>query len=110
MTKENVYRDIIYFDTNKVQSILVQIHKGLINNMLESKSSNHEGEANVNTDKLMNLLLPLPISTGGGYTYTRSKGLQEEKSLHDFALTELLNTLALNDVTSLKREAFSNKK
>lgn len=110
MSKENVYRDIIYFDTDKVQSILAQINKGLINSMFESKSSKHEGEGKLKTGGLMELLLQLPISAEGSYKHTRSKGLQEEKSLHDFALTELLDTLPLRDVTSLKRDAFSTGK
>lgn len=75
--------------------------------MLESTSSKHEAEGKLKTGKLMELLLQLPVSGEGSYKYTKGKGLQEEKSLHDFALTELLDTLPLNDVTSLKREAFS---
>lgn len=110
MSKKDVYRDIIYFDTDKVQSILAQINKGLINSMLESTSSKHEGKGELKTGKLMELLLQLPVSAGGTYEYTRNKGLQEEKTLHDFALTELLETLPFNDVTSLKREALSTGK
>lgn len=110
MTKKEIYRDIIYFDTNRVQSILAQANKGLINSMLESKESHHEADGSLKTGKLIEFLLELPISAEGNYKYTRSRGLQEEKSLHDFALTELLNTLSLNDVTKLKRDAFSTGK
>ncbi len=107
MSYKNTYRDIIYFDTNRVQSILAQINKGLIHSMLESTDSKHEGEGKLKTGKLMELLLQLPISGEGAYKYTKSKGLQEEKSLHDFALTELIETLPLKDVTSLNRDSFS---
>ncbi|PIC74007.1 hypothetical protein [Sporosarcina sp. P17b] len=110
MSKKSIYRDIIYFDTDKVQSILAQINKGLITSMLESTNSEHKGKGELKTGKLMELLLQLPISGEGSYEYTRIKGLHEEKSLHDFALTELLETLPLNDVTSLKREAFNSGK
>lgn len=107
MSKENVYRDIIYFDTDKVQSILAQVNKGVINKMLDSKNSEHEGSGKLKPSKLLDLLLQLPISAEGSYKYSSSKGLQEEKSLHDFALTELLNTLSLKDVTTLERSALS---
>lgn len=105
---KKTYRDIIYFDTDKIQSILAQINKGLINSMMESNSSKHEGAGELKSSKLMEILLSLPISAKGSYKHTRSKGLQEEKSLHDFALTELLNTLPLKDVTLLNRDAFGN--
>lgn len=108
LTKEKTYRDIIYFDTNKVQSILAQLNKGLISSVLESTDSSHEGNGSIKTNKLVEVLLQLPVSAEGSYKYTRSKGLQEEKSLHDFALTELLNSLPLKDVTALKRDAFNS--
>lgn len=110
MSKKEIYRDIIYFDTTRVQSILAQANKGLINSMLESKETNHEVDGSLKTGKLMELLLELPISAEGNYKYTRGRGLQEEKSLHDFALTELLTTLSLDDVTNLNRDAFSTGK
>lgn len=110
MSKKDIYRDIIYFDMPKIQSILAQINKGLINSMFESKSSTHEGKGELNTGKLMEMLFQLPVSSGGSYEYTRNKGVQEEKILHDFALTELLDTLPINNVTSLDRKALNTTK
>lgn len=104
MSKEKIYRDIIYFDTDKIQSILAQMNKGLINSVLDSSDTEHKVEGEIKTNKIMELLLQLPIGGGGSYQYTRNKGLQEEKSLHDFALTELINSLPLKDVTSLSRD------
>lgn len=107
MSKEKVYRDIIYFDTDKIQSILAQMNKGLISSILDSSDSEHKVEGDIKTNKIMELLLQLPVGGGGSYQYTRNKGLQEEKSLHDFALTELINSLPLKDVTSLSRDNLS---
>lgn len=104
MSKNKIYRDIIYFNTDKVESILAQINEGLIINTQASESAEHEGSAGAKVSKVLELLLP--ISGEGGYRYSRNKGLQEEKALHDFALTALLETLKLNDVTNLERKAF----
>lgn len=106
LSKNNVYRDIIYFDTDKVQSILSQLNKGLLTSVVESNESGHTGEGSLKSGKVMELLLQLPITAEGSYKYTRNKGLQEEKALHDFALTQLIDTLPLNDVTSLERQSF----
>lgn len=110
LSKNNVYRDIIYFDTDKVQSILSQLNKGLLTSVVESNESGHTGEGSLKSGKVMELLLQLPITAEGSYKYTRNKGLQEEKALHDFALSELINSLTLNDVSSLDRKAFSTRK
>ncbi|API90078.1 hypothetical protein BKP56_12790 [Marinilactibacillus sp. 15R] len=110
MSEKNIYRDIIYFDTDKVQSILSQLNKGLLTSMVESNESEHTGEGSLKTGKILELLLQLPVAAEGSYKYTRNKGLQEEKALHDFALTELLDSLSLNDVSSLERKAFKTGK
>lgn len=110
LSKNNVYRDIIYFDTDKVQSILSQLNKGLLTSIVESNESGHTSEGGLKSGKIMELLLQLPITAEGSYKYTRNKGLQEEKALHDFALTELIDSLPLNDVTSLERQAFNTGK
>lgn len=83
------------------------MNKGLISSVSESTGSEHKGAGELKTNKIMELLLQLPIGGGGSYQYTRNKGLQEEKSLHDFALTELINSLPLKDVSSLSRDNLS---
>lgn len=110
MSKKKVYRDILYLDTDKVQSILAQMNKGLINSFFESTNTEHKGKAEAKTNKFLELLLQLPLTGQVDYQYTRSKGLQEEKSLHDFALTELINILPLRDVSSLDRDQLSRGK
>lgn len=107
LSKQQMYRDIVYFDTDKIQSILAQLNKGLITSIMDSTSSEHSGGGTLKTGKLMEVLLQLPVSGEGNYTYTRNKGLQEEKSLHDFALSELIEVLPLNDVTSVPRQTFT---
>lgn len=110
MSKAHIYRDILYFNTDKVQSILAQKNEGFIHSFFESSNTEHEVEGKVKSNKLLELLLQLPISVQGEYHYTRSNGLQEEKSLHDFALTKLINDLSPRDVSSLSREQLSRGK
>lgn len=108
MTRQETYRDIVYFDSDKIQSILAQLNKGLIISTINSNNSEHQGEGKLKTNKLLEALLQFPISGEGSYSYTKIKGLQEEKSLHDFALSELLEVLPFGDVTSLSRKQFDN--
>ncbi|WP_339145428.1 MULTISPECIES: hypothetical protein [unclassified Sutcliffiella] len=109
MGKSITYRDLIYFNADKVQSILAQINKGLIESTIESSGSQHEVGIKAKTSKMLELL-GIPLSFEGGYQYSRSKGLQEEKSLHDFALTQLLDTLPYNDVSNLDRDALNKER
>ncbi|KAA6443506.1 DUF6414 family protein [Bacillus swezeyi] len=97
-----VYRDIIYFNADKIQSILAQLNKGIVESLIETKERSHEVEGAAKTSKVLELF-GLPISAEGNYRYNNTKGLQEEKVLHDFALTELLKTLPCKDVSKLDR-------
>lgn len=106
MGKKITYRDLIYFNTDKVQSILAQINKGIIESMIETKQTTHDAEGGVKTSKILEIL-GFPISGEGKYKFTHSKSLQEEKSLHDFALTNLLKMLPYKDVSNLDRDLLS---
>ncbi|WP_458249721.1 DUF6414 family protein, partial [Bacillus licheniformis] len=39
-----IYRDIIYFNADKIQSILAQLNKGVVESLVETKERNHEVE------------------------------------------------------------------
>lgn len=107
MGKKSIkYRDLIYFNADKVQSILAQLNKGLIESTIESNQSTHEGNLVTKTGKVLELL-GFPINLEGGYKYGRTKGLQQEKSLHDFALTHLIDTLPHTDVSKLVRDSLN---
>lgn len=104
--KVTKYRDLIYFNADKIQSILAQLNKGLIESTIESKQNTQEGSIVAKTAKILEILT-FPINMDGGYKYGRTKGLQQQKSLHDFALTHLLETLPHTDVSKLGRESLS---
>ena len=107
MVKKSIkYRDLIYFNADKVQSILAQLNKGLLESTTETKQNTHEGNLTVKTGKVLELL-GFPINVDGGYKNARTRGLQQEKSLHDFALTHLLETLPHTDVTRLGRDSLN---
>ncbi|MBW7632592.1 hypothetical protein ABES28_08340 [Bacillus licheniformis] len=97
-----IYRDIIYFNADKIQSILAQLNKGVVESLVETKERNHEVEGIAKTSKVLEFL-GFPFSTEGNYRYNNAKGLQEEKILHDFALTELLKILPCKDASKLDR-------
>lgn len=97
-----VYRDIIYFNADKIQSILAQLNKGVVESLVETKQRSHEVEGTAKTSKVLELF-GFPFSAEGNYRYNNTKGLQEEKILHDFALTELLKILPCKDVSKLDR-------
>ncbi|MCY9259155.1 hypothetical protein MOF13_08625 [Bacillus spizizenii] len=99
-----IYRDIVYFNGDKIQSILAQLNKGIVESIIETKEKNHELEGTAKSSKILELL-GVPLSSEGKYTYNNTKGLQEQKTLHDFALTELLNVLPYKDVSKLDRNA-----
>jgi hypothetical protein len=102
LSKKTLYRDLIYFNTDKVQSILAQLNKGVIESIVETKGNQNEVGGKLKTSKILEIL-GLPISAEGSYKYTRTNNLQNEKSLHDFALTQLLQMLKPKDASNYDR-------
>jgi hypothetical protein len=73
-----VFRDFIYLDIDRVQSIIAQLEQGLLNEVMEGKTEQTSGRAMVN---LLAMLLPVSASVEHG----RSISISESKVLHDYA-------------------------
>ncbi len=77
-----MYRDFIYLDINRVQSIIAQLQQGLLNEMLEGKTEQTTGKMQM----AINLLaMMLPATVTGSVEHSRGASLSESRVLHDYA-------------------------
>jgi hypothetical protein len=77
-----VFRDFIYLDINRVQSIIAQLQQGLLNQVMEGKTEQTTGRMQM----AMNLLaMLLPVSASGTVEHSRAASLSESRVLHDYA-------------------------
>ena len=56
-----MFRDFIYLDINRVQSIIAQLQQGLLNEVMEGKTEHTTGRAQV-VAHLLAMLLPASVS------------------------------------------------
>ena len=77
-----VFRDFIYMDINRVQSIIAQLQQGLLNEVLEGKTNQTTGKMQMATNLLAMLL---PFSVSGSVEHSRASSLSESRVLHDYA-------------------------
>lgn len=80
--RANVFRDFIYMDINRVQSIIAQLQQGLLNEVLEGKTNQTSGKMQMATNLLAMLL---PVSVSGSAEHSRGSSLNESRVLHDYA-------------------------
>jgi hypothetical protein len=83
-----MYRDFLYLDIERIQSIIAQLEKGLLEQVIEGKTSNLEGKASVTAGVLASLL---PVGVEGGVN--RQYEIQATKVLHDYAFNIALDDL-----------------
>jgi len=77
-----VFRDFIYLDIDRIQSILAQLQEGLLNEVMEGKTEQATGRAQM----AVNLLaMMLPVSVSGSIDHSRGTSISESKVLHDYA-------------------------
>lgn len=77
-----MYRDFIYLDINRIQSIIAQLQQGLLNEMLEGKTEQTTGRMQM----VINLLaMMLPANVSGSVEHSRGTNLSESRVLHDYA-------------------------
>ena len=75
-----MFRDFIYLDIDRVQSIFAQLQQGLLNQVLEGKTEQTTGRAQI----ALNLLyMMLPVSASGSVEQARGTSISESKVLHD---------------------------
>ena len=103
-----IYRDFIYYNGDKIESILAQINSGLLESVTDSKQKANQVGGRAKTTILMELL-GFPISGEVNYNRTTTTNLQNTKSLHDYAFEEMRLGLQeknlLNDVTNLEHRS-----
>jgi hypothetical protein len=83
-----MFRDFIYLDTERVQSIIAQLEKGVLDKVMEGKGSELEGKAGAAAGVLASFL---PIGLGG--SFSKKHDIQTSKVLHDYAFTVALEAL-----------------
>jgi hypothetical protein len=94
-----VFRDFIYLDIDRVQSILAQLQQGLLNELMEEKKEEVKGRATAAVN-LLSMLLPVSIS--GSVEQGRGTSISESRVLHDYAFEQA--RLALKDAGLLVEE------
>lgn len=77
-----MYRDFIYMNINRIQSIIAQLQQGLLSEVLEGKTEQTTGRMQM----AINLLtMMLPISGSGSVEHSRGANFTESRVLHDYA-------------------------
>ncbi len=103
--RDVAYRDFIYLDIDRLQSILAQLEQGLLTDLIAGRSKEVGGTANIAAG-LLSQFLPLTVSAGGKI----SSDVRESKVLHDYAFTVALNSLRdrslLLEATEFERDEF----
>ena len=90
---QNKYRDFIYLDTDRIQSIIAQLQQGVLEKVIEGKSNELQGKAGVAAGVLASLL---PVELGGNVV--RQQSIEASKVLHDYAFNIALDSLMENDL------------
>ena len=89
-SRQVMYRDFIYLDTDRVQSILAQLNEGVLSQVMEGKAK--EATAKVGaTAGLLAQFLPFlgALEVSGAY----KSNVQSSKVLHDYAFNLVLKSL-----------------
>lgn len=77
-----MFRDFIYLDIHRVQSIISQPQRGLLNEVMEGKTEQTSGKMQM----AVNLLaMMLPVSASGSVEHGRDTSISESRVLHDYA-------------------------
>ena len=85
-----MYRDFIYLDTDRIQSIVAQLREGLLDQVIEGKSEEVSGGLRLSAN-LLALLVPFNPSASAGYKNVTD--LRQNKVLHDYAFNIALDSL-----------------
>ncbi len=80
-----MFRDFIYLDIDRIQSILAQLQHGLLDAMMEEKTKESKERATA-TVNLLAMLLPASIS--GTVEQGRGTSIGESRVLHDYAFEQ----------------------
>lgn len=82
------YRDFVYLDIDRIQSIIAQTQKGILEQILEGKTNEIQGKAGIAAGILASFL-PIQLETA----LNRKTDIYQSKVLHDYAYTIALEAL-----------------
>jgi hypothetical protein len=103
--EDGSYRDFIYLDIDRVQSILAQLEEGLLTDIIAGKEREVAGKGGAAAG-ILSQLLPIGISIQGRL----ATDIRQSKVLHDHAYTVALDSLQkrrlILDATEFDREQF----
>jgi hypothetical protein len=99
-----MFRDFIYLDIDRVQSILAQLQRGLLNEMMEEKTKESKESATASVNLLAMLL---PASLSGTVEQGRGTSIGESKVLHDYAFEQA--RLALENAELLVEDDYLDR-
>ncbi len=88
-----MYREFVYMDADRVQSVIAQLKEGLLTEIVAGKASQLEGRARLAAGVLSHLF---PIGIEGAASH--SSNSQSSKVLHDYAYSIALEALQDNDM------------
>lgn len=86
-----MYRDFLYLDLERVQSIIAQLEKGVLEKVIEGKSAELEGKAGIAAGVLASFL---PLSFDA--RYASKSNAQSSKILHNYSFNLALEALEQN--------------
>lgn len=103
-----MYRDFIYYDEDKVKSIIAQLKKGLIESLAEESSHAIEIKGETKTGAVAQLL-GIKMGADGKYEYNNASN--SNIVLHDYAFNIMTDELGSNlkNISSLERNQILNK-
>lgn len=85
-----MFRDFIYLDIDRIQSILAQLQQGLLSELMEEKTEEVKGRATAAVNLLAMLL---PVNLSGSVEQGRGTSIGESRVLHDYAFEQARLTL-----------------
>lgn len=88
LDRDFIYRDFIYLDIDRVQSILAQLRQGLLTEVMSGKTKDLTGKASAEA-RILAGFLPVGANLSGTYRVS----YQSSKVLHDYAFTAALDAL-----------------
>lgn len=85
-----MFRDFVYLDTERIQSIIAQLQHGLLNQVMEGTKEESSKRA---TGTLNLLSMLIPFSASASVERRNTGDIQKNKVLHDYAFNVALTSL-----------------
>lgn len=85
-----MFRDFIYLDVDRIQSIIAQLQEGLLEQIIEGKNDETSTDMGLKAS-LLSLLIPIGFSASVGQK--NATNLEQNKVLHDYAYNVALDSL-----------------